>query len=447
MGRLFGTDGVRGKAGEYPMTPKVAMGLGQAGATVLLEEGNRKIIIGKDTRVSSDMLEAALIAGITSTGVDCLRVGVFPTSGVAYLTRELRCGAGIMISASHNPFEDNGIKFFSENGLKLPDEVESRIEEFVFAKDEMFPSPTGMNIGRVQEVDYAKERYLKFLASTVPSLDLTGMKIVVDCANGATSEIAPLLFKKLGAELIALNCEPNGTNINLRCGSLHPEVMCDKVLEHKADIGLSFDGDGDRLISADEQGQIVDGDYIMAICSKFLKSRDKLKNNMLVITVMSNLGLNIAAKELGIDLAVTKVGDRYVMEEMKRKGSIIGGEASGHIIFSDYHTTGDGMLTALQLLRVMKEENLPLSSLRKVMQKFPQITLNLDVEKKPDLSTIPDVQEAIRDAEAKLGDNGRVLVRYSGTQPVCRVMVEGKSQEEINEIANRIAGVIKEKIG
>lgn len=445
--KLFGTDGVRGIANKYPMTPEMAMDIGRAGASVLLDEGKTKIVIGKDTRISCDMLESALIAGITSTGIDCLKVGVLPTPGIAYITKKMSAGAGIVISASHNPFEDNGIKFFGGDGFKLPDEIELKIEELIFAKNTKYGNPAGAGIGRVHDVKGAKEDYINFIRDSVPSLDLSGMKIVLDCANGATYEAAPQLFTELGADVISLNSTPDGANINLNCGAVHPEVISKAVVDNKADVGLSFDGDGDRLIASDENGKILDGDYIMAICAKSLKLKNKLKNNLLVITVMSNLGLSTAARNLGIDLAKTQVGDRYVAEEMQKRDAIIGGEDSGHIIFLDKHTTGDGIFSAVQLLNVMKEENQSLSELAKVMQKFPQITVNVDVKNKPDLDTIPEIKNVIADAESKLEGRGRVLVRYSGTQPLCRVMAEAPTKEETEEIVNSIAGIIKEKLG
>lgn len=449
MGKYFGTDGVRGIANEHPMTPQFVVSLGRAGATLLKEkEKEAKIIIGKDTRISCGMLEAALIAGITSTGVDCVQVGVIPTPAVAFLTQELGATAGIVISASHNPVEDNGIKFFGPNGYKLPDEVEDRIEGLLNTAEKDFEHPTGIKIGAVLDAVDAEEKYFEFLKSTFPaSLDLKGLKIVVDCANGATYKVAPSLMRNLGAEVVEVNCRPDGTNINLNCGSLHPEVLVEKVLSEKADIGLSFDGDGDRLISVDEKGNIVDGDFVMAICGKFLKEKGELDNNLVVSTVMSNLGLDIALKEIGIEGAKTKVGDRYVLEEMQKRSAVIGGEDSGHIIFLKHHTTGDGILTSLQVLRVMKEKNVSLSELASVMKKFPQLTINVDVKEKPELSTLPEVQEAIKLAENKLAGQGRVLVRYSGTQPMCRVMVEGPTQEEIIELAESIAQTIREKLG
>jgi len=444
--RLFGTDGVRGVANEYPMTPQIAMAIGRAGAQVLKAKA-RSIVIGKDTRTSCDMLEAALIAGITSAGCDALRAGILPTPGIAYLTKRLSAATGIVISASHNPAQENGIKFFGPDGFKLPDEVEEKIEGLIFARDEDLPHPTGSGIGRVHEIGDAQGQYVNFLKGIVLGLDLAGMKLVLDCANGATYEVGPELFRELGAEVVELSSKPDGGNINLDCGSLHPESLAKAVIEKKADLGLAFDGDGDRLIPCDESGRILDGDFTMAILAKFLKEEKKLANNCVVCTQMSNLGLDLALEGLGIESVRTKVGDRYVNEEMRRRGAVLGGEESGHIIFPDCHTTGDGIITALQLLRVMRETGEPLSKLAEVMHKFPQITVNVKVKNKPDLESIPEVQRAIADAKRELARRGRVLVRYSGTQPLCRVMVEGPTQDDVGRIANTIARLVEEKLG
>jgi len=428
------------------MTPQIAMAIGRAGAQVLKAKA-RSIVIGKDTRASCDMLEAALIAGITSAGCDALRAGILPTPGIAYLTKRLSAATGIVISASHNPAQENGIKFFGPDGFKLPDEVEEKIEGLIFARDEDLPHPTGSGIGRVHEIGDAQGQYVNFLKGIVLGLDLAGMKLVLDCANGATYEVGPELFRELGAEVVELSSKPDGGNINLDCGSLHPESLAKAVIEKKADLGLAFDGDGDRLIPCDESGRILDGDFTMAILAKFLKEEKKLANNCVVCTQMSNLGLDLALEGLGIESVRTKVGDRYVNEEMRRRGAVLGGEESGHIIFPDCHTTGDGIITALQLLRVMRETGEPLSKLAEVMHKFPQITVNVKVKNKPDLESIPEVQRAIADAKRELARRGRVLVRYSGTQPLCRVMVEGPTQDDVGRIANTIARLVEEKLG
>ncbi|MEW6096445.1 MAG: phosphoglucosamine mutase [bacterium] len=447
MSKLFGTDGIRGVANQYPMTPQFALQLGQAAANRLSSKGKPKIVVGKDTRISSDMLEAALSAGITSAGGDVLKVGVLPTPAIAYLTKTFSAQAGIVISASHNPFDNNGIKFFGTNGLKLKDEIEDEIEE-ALAKSEEVIYPTGAGIGNVIEVTNAHLQYLNFIKSTITnSLYLNGEKIVIDCANGATSFVASSLFQELGAEVIPLNCQPNGTNINLDCGSLHPEKTAETVKAQNAMVGFCYDGDGDRVIAIDDDGKIVDGDFIMAICAKYLKENDMLNNNLLVTTVMSNIGLYIALKKLNIDVVKTKVGDRYVIEQMLEKGAVLGGEQSGHIIFLDYFTTGDGILTSIQLLTIMQKTYTPLSKLAQIMKKYPQVLINVKVkDKKTDLNTIPELQLAIKLGEEALKEEGRILVRYSGTESLARVMVEGPTEDEINKIAKNIASVIEEKL-
>ena len=448
MEKLFGTDGVRGVANKYPMTSEMAMQIGQAVAYILKKEGHRpRIVIGKDTRLSGYMLENALVAGITSMGADSVIIGPIPTPGIAFITTNLDADAGIVISASHNPFEDNGIKIFAKTGFKLTDQQELQIEELIFSKkiSEKLASPE--ELGRAYREDDALGRYIVFLKQTFPrNLSLEGMKIVLDCANGATYKVAPILFKEMRANVITQNVNPDGMNINLNCGALHPEALAKKVLETKADIGLAFDGDGDRLIVVDEGGCILSGDQILAICTKNLKSEGKLKNNILVTTVMSNMGLSIALKKIGIEQVKSKVGDRYVLEEMQKKDAVIGGEDSGHIIFLDHHTTGDGILSALQLLAVIKKENKPVSELSKVMEVFPQVTINVNVKSKPPLEEQPEITSAIKGVEKELGDRGRVLVRYSGTQSMCRVMVEGPTQKETEGFAKTIAEIIKNKL-
>jgi len=449
MTRLFGTDGIRGIANQYPMTPQFALQLGIAVINRFSREGKVKIVVGKDTRVSSDMLEAALIAGITSAGGDVLKVGVLPTPAIAYLTKTLSAQAGIVISASHNPFDNNGIKFFGPNGLKLKDEIEDEIEKSL-AKSDKFISPRGNGIGRViDEIKEANAQYLNFIKSTIgSSLYLSGKKIVIDCANGATSFIATSLFQELGGEVISLNYSPNGRNINLNCGSLYPEKTAEVVKEEKALIGFCYDGDGDRVIAIDEEGKIIDGDFIMAIWAKYLKENNRLKNNLVVTTLMSNIGFYRALKTYHIDVITTKVGDRYVLEEMLNRGAILGGEQSGHIIFLEHFFTGDGLLTSIQLLTLMQKTSQPLSELAKIMKKYPQVLINIKVkDTKTDLNTIPALQSAIKVGEELLKEEGRILVRYSGTEPLARVMVEGPTWEDINKIANKIAAVIEENIG
>jgi len=448
MGKLFGTDGVRGVANKYPMTSEMAMQIGQAVGYILKKEGHRpRIVIGKDTRLSGYMLENALVAGITSMGADAVIIGPIPTPGIAFLTTNLDADAGIMISASHNPFEDNGIKIFSKTGFKLTDEQELQIEELIFSKKISEKLAPPEELGRAAREDNALGRYIVFLKQTYPrNLNLEGMKIVLDCANGATYKVAPILFKEMRANITAMNVNPDGMNINLNCGALHPEALAKKVIETNADIGLAFDGDGDRLIVVDEKGAIVSGDQILAICTKNLKSEGKLKNNILVTTVMSNIGLSVTLKKMDIEHVKSKVGDRYVLEEMQKKDAVIGGEDSGHIIFLDHHTNGDGILSALQLLAVIKKENKPLSELSKIMEVFPQVMINVKVKGQPPLEEQPEIINAIKRAEKELGDKGRVLVRYSGTQSLCRVMVEGPTQKETREFAEKIAEVIKNKL-
>jgi len=446
MGRLFGTDGVRGIA-NAELSPDLAYRLGRAGA-VFLKEGERKprIIIGKDTRLSGDMLEAAMTAGLTSAGADVLRVGVVSTPAVAFLVRELGADGGVMISASHNPAEYNGIKFFTREGYKLPDEVEDRIEELVLTEADDLPRPTGEGIGRVFPAEAEVEKYIQYLMSTIRA-NLSGLKIVVDTANGSATDIAPTVLRRLGAEVIAINDRPNGLNINVACGSTHPQALQQAVLHHGADLGLAHDGDADRVIAVDEKGQVVDGDHIMAICGLDLLRKGRLKDNTIVATVMSNLGLDLAMKRAGGRVLKTKVGDRYVLEEMLKRDLTLGGEQSGHLIFLEHSTTGDGILTALQLLGVLKERGEPLSSLAAVVQKMPQVLLNFRVQRKEGLEENPRIQAAIQRAEEELGEMGRVLVRPSGTEPLIRVMLEGPNKGRLEEIGREIGRVIQEEMG
>jgi len=449
MGKLFGTDGIRGVANVEPMTAEMALQVGRAVAYIFKKKGHRtKIVIGKDTRVSGYMIESALASGICSMGADVLLLGPLPTPGIAFITKNMNADAGIVISASHNPFQDNGIKVFSKDGFKLPDEKEEEIETLIFSNSIGTLRPTADEIGKAFRVEDDSGRYIVFLKNTFPGdLSLEGMKIVVDCANGATYKIAPILLSEMRAEVIPINVEPNGYNINLKCGSLHPDTLSEKVLNAKADIGLAYDGDGDRLICVDEKGNMVNGDQVMAICAQRLKKEGRLKNNKVVSTVMSNLGFMQAMKKLGIEHVVSKVGDRYVLEDMLKTGAILGGEDSGHIIFIEHHTTGDGILSSLQLLSIMQKEKKSLSTLAKVMEMFPQVVINVDVKSKPDLKTLPEVQAAIKKAEGELGEQGRVLVRYSGTQSMCRVMVEGPTVEKTESLAKTIAAEIKKKLG
>jgi len=448
MAKLFGTDGVRGVANEHPMTAEMALNIGKATAHLFKRRGHQpKIIIGKDTRISGYVLENALVSGICSMGVEAVMVGTMPTPGIAFLTRDMRADAGIVISASHNPFQDNGIKIFSHTGFKLPDEKEAEIEDMIFANNmhKLHPSPE--ELGKAYRIEGARDRYVVFLKNTFPrAYTLEGMKIVLDCANGATYRVGPQTFIELGAEVTTLFDKPNGRNINDNCGSQHPEALAEEVLRQKADVGFAFDGDGDRLIAVDDTGSVLTGDQIMALCAKTMKRDGELDNNILVSTVMSNIGLGIALKELAIEQVSTKVGDRYVLEEMQTKNAAIGGEDSGHIIFLNHHTTGDGILSALQVLVTMKKEQKPLSALARIMRVYPQKLVNIDVASKPDISEIPEIVAVIKKVEDALGEKGRVLVRYSGTQNMCRVMVEGPTNEETEKSCHEIAAVIKDKL-
>lgn len=445
MGRLFGTDGVRGVA-NADLTPELAFRLGRVGAYVLTTRNpGARIVIGKDTRISGDMLEAALVSGILSGGVDVLRLGVISTPGVAYLTKHLRADAGVMISASHNPVEDNGIKFFGGNGFKLLDDIEERIEHILATGEESLPRPTGDQVGRVYD-EPAVETYIRFLISTVDQ-QLDGLHIVLDCANGAASAIAPEVFRRLGAKVTVIHAEPDGVNINVGCGSTHPHVVQRAVLAHDADIGLSFDGDADRLIAVDSTGQVVDGDFVMAICATALKAEGKLDDNKLVATVMSNLGFIKAMESQGIDVLRTAVGDRYVMERMRADKAVLGGEQSGHIIFLNHTTTGDGILTALQLVQVLVKSGKPLSQLRNVMTRYPQILENVRVSDKHGWRENERIQAALKQGEAVLGDDGRVLVRESGTEPIVRVMVEGPEEHVLRQVVSDIVQVVEAELG
>lgn len=445
MRKLFGTDGIRGIANIEPMTVETAVKLGRAAAYMFKHKaGRHRIVIGKDTRLSGYMLECALTSGICSMGVDVLLVGPLPTPGIAFVTRSLRADAGIVISGSHNPFQDNGIKFFSRDGFKLPDELEKKIEELLFTGEIDSIRPTAKEVGKAYRIDDAIGRYIEFAKNSIPKgTSLEGLKIVVDCANGASYKVTPSVLKELGADVITLNDEPNGTNINLDCGSLHPEVIQKAVKEHGADIGVSHDGDADRVIFADEKGRVVDGDHIMATCAMEMIKDGRLKGNTVVTTVMSNMGLEIAIKGMGGEVVRTPVGDRYLLEEMLRGGYNFGGEQSGHIIFLDHNTTGDGLITTLQVLYLMKKTGKTLSELTSCMTPLPQVLVNVPVSKRKDPAGIPEVKEKIEAIEKRLDGMGRVLVRLSGTEAMVRVMVEGKKKRDIEEMANDIAEAIK----
>ena len=449
VGKLFGTDGVRGVANEEPMTPETVVKLGRAAAYLFkTRAGRHSIVIGKDTRLHGYMLECALTSGICSMGVDVLLVGPLPTPGIALITRSLRADAGVVISASHNPFEDNGIKFFSGDGLKLPDEMEERIEALMESREIEHLRPLATEIGKAYRIDDAAGRYIEFAKTSVPKgLSFHGLKVVVDCAHGATYKVAPAILRELGATVIPLNVEPNGVNINDGCGSLYPEVVKSAMERHRADVGISHDGDGDRVILIDENGEILDGDHILAICGLDLKSRGLLRANTIVATVMSNIGLDLCLKEAGIKVVRAPVGDRYVLEKMLEHGYNLGGEQSGHVVFIDHNTTGDGVVTALQVLSLMVRRQEPLSRLRRCMTVYPQVLVNVRVSEKRDLASVPAVQAAITDAESQLDGNGRILVRYSGTEPLARVMVEGRDQEQVRRLAGSISAVIERELG
>jgi phosphoglucosamine mutase len=445
MSKLFGTDGIRGAANEYPLIPDMAVTIGKAMAQHFK---GPTLVVGRDTRLSCDMLESALISGICSTGVSPYLSGVLPTPGIAFLTRTLPAAAGIMISASHNPYFDNGIKVFGGDGFKLSDKEEADIEHRILTRETDSIDVSQAEIGKVHRLDDAGQRYAEFLKTAMPpGFNLKGLHIVADCANGATHMVAPELLTDLGASVETLFIHPDGKNINNQCGSQHTEVLAKKVLETGADIGLAFDGDGDRLIAVDETGATLTGDQILALCARTLKKQAKLKNDCVVSTVMSNLGLGLALKEMGIRHILADVGDRYVMQQMLKSGSVLGGEDSGHMIFLDHHTTGDGLLTALKLMECMQVASRPLSEIKKIMTVFPQILINVKVKQKPDMKDIPEIQDAIDSVKNALGQKGRVLVRYSGTQPECRIMVEGPSEQETRDYCQQIAEVVKEKIG
>ncbi len=450
MKKLFGTDGVRGVANVHPMTTETAMQLGRAAAYIFKSASRRRhrIVIGKDTRLSGYMLESALVAGICSMGVDVLLVGPLPTPGIANITKSMRADAGVVISASHNPFQDNGIKFFSADGFKLPDEIELKIEKLLDSKKIDALRPTATEVGKAFRIDDAAGRYIVYLKNSFPAdLDLAGLKIVLDCGNGAAYKVAPAVFEELGAEVISFGVKPNGTNINAGCGSLHPEVISEAVKSHRADIGIALDGDADRVIVCDEFGNEVNGDQIMAICATSMIARKQLKKKTLVATVMSNMGLDIALRKVGGKIIKTAVGDRYVVEEMRKGGYNLGGEQSGHLIFLDNNTTGDGVMAALQLLAVMRRSEKPLSELAEVMIPLPQVLVNVRVRARQDIMTLPSVAAAIRGVEEKLGNEGRVLIRYSGTEPLLRIMLEGQDKYEITDWANEIADLVRQQIG
>ncbi|NLA57626.1 MAG: phosphoglucosamine mutase [Firmicutes bacterium] len=458
MSSLFGTDGVRGVA-NWELTPELAYALGRYGAYVLLKgcKAQRpRVLVGRDTRISGHMLEAALTAGLTSMGADVLLLGVLPTPGVAYLTRAWQADAGVMISASHNPIEDNGIKFFSRDGFKLPDDIEEEIDELIdkaaaggklfLGPDDGLPRPVGKDVGRVEVRSDALDAYVEFLKGTIDT-DLCGLRVVVDCAHGAAYQVAPRVLRELGAEVISLYDEPNGTNINVDCGSTHPHVLSAAVTEHGADLGIAHDGDADRVIAVDEEGRIVDGDHILVICGLHLLEQGRLAKKRLAVTVYSNLGVRAALQAGGADVVVTANGDRYVLEAMRQQGLNLGGEQSGHVIFLDHNTTGDGVLTALQLLQVLRKKRQPLSVLADQLRKYPQMLRNVKVVSKEAWETNAKIKEAICWAQEQLGDKGRIFVRASGTEPLIRVMAEGPDYGLVEKVVAEVAEAVAAELG
>jgi phosphoglucosamine mutase len=450
--KLFGTDGIRGRANVHPMTGDVMLQLGRALAQVfrLGPSAGRapRVLIGKDTRRSGYMLEDALAAGLCSMGVNVLQVGPIPTPGLAFLTVDMRCDAGAMITASHNPFEDNGVKFFSRDGFKLPDEAEARIEELMASPELESTRVLGADIGSARRIDDAAGRYIVFLKKTFPrQCNLEGLRVAIDCANGAAYKVAPTVLEELGAEVFAVGDQPDGTNINDGCGAMHPENVAAVSRQYRADIGIAVDGDADRVILVDERGEIVDGEQILAMCALEMKGRQALSRDAVVGTVMSNLGLERALSGMGISLIRADVGDRYVVEAMLREKINLGGEQSGHLVFLDYNTTGDGMLTALQVLALMRREERPLSELARVMERTPQVLRSVRVASKPPLEDVPGFARALAKLDADMSGRGRILVRYSGTESVARVMLEGDDIAEIERNADELCALIQRAIG
>jgi phosphoglucosamine mutase len=450
--RLFGTDGIRGLANHDPMTPEMSLKLGKA-LTYTLKQNKKnsykpKIVIGKDTRLSGYIFEQALSSGIASMGADVLLVGPLPTPAIAFITTSMRADAGIVISASHNPYEDNGIKIFDSFGFKLPDEKEMEIEDLIYNGEEKLIKSSPDEIGKAFRIDDAPGRYVVFAKNSFPAdLTLDGIKLVLDCANGAAYKVAPLIFQELGAQLLTIGVNPNGKNINTDCGSLNPELLREKVLESGADLGIALDGDADRVIFCDEKGNIIDGDKIIAICAREMIEKGKLKGNAIITTLMSNMALERFIRDQGAEFIRTQVGDRYVVEEMRARNSNLGGEKSGHIIFLDHTTTGDGTLAALQILGIMKTKEKSLSELATIIDLYPQVLLNVRVKEKKDLNNIPELSKQIKKNEDRLNGKGRINIRFSGTESISRVMVEGEDESLINEIAQELAQTIEKELG
>lgn len=447
--KIFGTDGVRGRANRAPMEVETALALGRAAGKIFRRSGEKaRVVIGKDTRLSCYMYENALISGLCSMGVDTLMVGPLPTPGVAFITRAYRADAGIVISASHNPFYDNGIKFFSSEGFKFPDSWEQEMEALVEKNDFRDSLPADSDIGKNAKITDADGRYIEFVKATFPRRQsLKTLKIALDCANGAGYRVAPLVFRELDAQVFVYGVSPNGLNINDGCGSLHPETVQKAVIDHRADVGIALDGDADRVIMVDENAQIVDGDTMLAICARDMSRKGLLRNNRVVSTVMCNFGFVKAMEELGIEVIRSQVGDRYVIQDMLKHEANLGGEQSGHLIFLDQNTTGDGLVCALQVLRIMIETDSKLSDLAAIIKRYPQSCVNVRVSAKPAIDSLSHVKKAIKEVEETLGDSGRVLVRYSGTENICRVMVEGPKQKQVQAMANVIAQAVEEEIG
>jgi phosphoglucosamine mutase len=449
-GRLFGTDGVRGKANVHPMTAEIALALGQAIAHVLRVPGGerRRIIIGKDTRLSGYLFEDALAAGICAMGVDVLQVGPIPTPGMAFLAQDMRCHAGVMISASHNPYQDNGIKFFASDGFKLPDAVESEIERLIASGDLARMRAPADQIGQARRIEDAQGRYVVFLKNSFPSdLSLDGLRIVLDCAHGASYRVGPTVFRELGAEVFTLGCEPDGRNINEGFGSLHPERTAARVREVRADIGIALDGDADRVVLVTDQGQVLDGDDLLATFGRDLAERGTLRGGKVVGTVMTNLGLEKKLAAMGVGLLRTPVGDRYVVEAMRAGGYNLGGEQSGHLIFLDYNKTGDGLITALQALALMRRRGQRLSEVVEKFQRYPQVIVNVAVKEKKPIESLASLSAAVKRVETEFNGSGRVLIRYSGTEPKARVMVEGADERRVEEIASDLADELRRAVG
>ena len=447
--KLFGTDGIRGPVNKYPMYSDLALRLGLAAGTYFRTSNDRRhrVVIGKDTRISGYIFEHALTAGLCSAGMDVFLVGPLPTPAIAFLTTNMRADLGIVISASHNPFHDNGIKLFNRDGFKLDDKAEHAIESMILDETIRWDYPAPDKVGRAFRIKDSPGRYIVYLKNSFPAhLDLSNMRAVLDCANGANYHVAPMALEELGAEVIRLGCEPNGLNINFQCGSLHPELAAAKVRETRADIGLALDGDADRIIMVDENGTVLDGDQIMAICAEDMMRKGALPGNTLVATVMSNMALEVFMKEKGGSLLRTPVGDRYVVEAMRANGATLGGEQSGHLIFMEYGTTGDGLLAALQVLKIMRERDKPLSELAGLLTPYPQKLINVMVANKTPFEESPAIMDAVRDAEKALGNTGRVLLRYSGTESKARVMVEGESEKMVNKLAKEIAETVEKAL-